>query len=124
MAWRKWATLGVAGVKPQGWPGKTDMTPILIRDRKWLDELRNHRCLVTGQYALPDDPVEAAHIGTAGKGLKSSDNEAIPLLHSIHAACHQHGEISILRKSLPDAVFRAALRALARELYSEWLDSK
>lgn len=91
----------------------------MIRDRKYLDYLRTQRCVVTGQYGTEHDPVEACHIGTAGKGIKSPDDEALPILHSIHAQMHQSGEISYLRHALPASVLRLCLRAYARELYQE-----
>ena len=91
-----------------------------LRDRKYLDWLRTQPCIVTGLRARPDDAVEACHVGTAGKGIKSGDDEALPMLHSCHAMAHQSGEISYFRKYLPNSVIRAALRAYARELYRAW----
>lgn len=92
----------------------------MLRDRAYLDHLRGERCIVTGLRGREHDPVEPCHIGTAGKGIKSPDNEALPLCHSIHARCHQRGEMSTLREMLPDVVLRTALRAYARELYEQW----
>lgn len=92
-----------------------------IRDRKYLDAVRDMRCIVTGRRGNPDyETVDPAHIGTAGKGMKSSDDEVIPLIHSIHRLCHEKGEISTLRELLPDDVLREAMRAYARELYQQW----
>ena len=88
-----------------------------LRDRKWLDHVRTMPCLITGQ---PGN-VDPMHIGTAGKGLKSPDNEVLPIWHSLHALGHDSGEVSMLRKHAPDDVLRDAFRALARELYEkEW----
>ena len=95
-----------------------------VRDRKWLDHLRTERCLVTGRHAQPNDAVDPCHVGSMGKSLKSPDNEAIPMLHSLHIQCHQEGEISTLRELLPDDVLRAALRALARERYAAWKEGR
>lgn len=92
----------------------------MIRDPKYLLWLRTQRCLFTGLEASEYDGVEAMHIGTAGKGLKSPDNEALPALHSWHREAHQKGEVSKLREA-PDDVIRAAFRALAREKYAEYL---
>lgn len=93
----------------------------MIRDRKYLDWLRTQPCLVSGVHGTDFEAVEAAHIGTRGKAIKSSDDEAIPLLHSIHARCHAKGEVSTLRAMLPDHIIRAALRAYAREQYQKYL---
>ncbi len=92
----------------------------MIRDRKYLDWLRTQRCVFTGVYGEECNAVEAMHIGTAGKGLKSSDDEALPALHSIHHEAHCKGEISTIRAWIPDDVLRAALRAYARELYQQY----
>tara|TARA_R110000822_G_scaffold196515_2_gene334506 strand:+ start:1021 stop:1329 length:309 start_codon:yes stop_codon:yes gene_type:complete len=95
-----------------------------LRDKKYLLWLRDQSCIITGQRARPDDAVEACHVGTAGKGLKSPDDEALPMLHSCHAAAHQGGEISYFREHLPNAVLRAAMRAYARELYKTWMEEQ
>lgn len=89
-----------------------------IRDRKYLDYLREQPCFITGIRGA----VDPAHIGTAGKGIKSGDDEALPLQHAIHLMCHQYGEMSVLRERIPVDVFRAALRAYARERYQAYLD--
>ena len=93
-----------------------------VRDRKWLDHLRTERCIITGRHAQPNDAVDPCHVGTAGKGIKSGDDEALPILHSVHVQCHGDGEISTLRQCLPDDVLRAALRAYARERYAAYKD--
>lgn len=92
----------------------------MIRDRKYLIWLRSQRCLLTGLYGNDHESVVPMHVGTAGRGLKSSDDEAIPVLNRLHMEGHQHGEISMLRKHAPDDVLRAAFRALARERYRKW----
>ena len=92
----------------------------MIRDRKYLDWLRTQRCIFTGALGCENDAVEAMHIGTAGKGIKSPDNEALPALHSIHHEAHCMGEISTIRAWIPDDVLRAALRAYAREMYERY----
>lgn len=89
----------------------------IIRDPKYLAALREERCIVTGLYGTPDDPVEAVHIGTAGKGIKTSDDEALPIRHSIHAEMHRRGEMTVLRERLADGILRLFARAYARERY-------
>ena len=89
----------------------------------YLKALRDEPCIVTGARARPGDPVEAAHIGTAGRSIKSPDDEVLPILSSIHKEMHAMGEISTLRQMLPTYVLREALRAYAREMYQEWLNS-
>jgi hypothetical protein len=97
------------------------ITPVpklgVVRDRRYLDSLRDERCILTGQFATQGDAVIPMHIGTLGKGIKRSDDEALPVLDSLHKEGHQHGEITMLRKHAPDDVLRAAFRALARERY-------
>jgi len=92
----------------------------MIRDRAYLNWLRGERCIISGQPPSDFDPVDPVHIGTAGKGIKSPDNEALPIAHSLHVLGHASGEISMLRKYAPDDVLRAAFRAYARELYAQY----
>ena len=90
-----------------------------LRDRAWLDHLRTERCIVTGLSPSEFDAVDPAHIGTLGKGIKSPDNHALPIRHSIHAEMHQRGEMTVLRERVSDDVLRAAFRALAEQRYRE-----
>ena len=91
-----------------------------IRDRKYLDWLRTQPCVITGLRSTEYNAVDPMHISTLGKGVKSGDNEALPVLHNIHADSHAHGEISMFRREAKDWLLRAALRAYAREMYREW----
>lgn len=91
-----------------------------LRDQAWLDYLKTQRCVITGQRGTDYDAVDPAHIGTLGRGIKSPDDEVLPIAHSIHVRMHSRGEMNVLRAMLPDDVLRAALRAYARELYREW----
>lgn len=54
---------------------------MIVKDRKYLDYLREQPCIITGLRSSEYDAVDPAHIGTAGKGLKT-DDEALPLLHT------------------------------------------
>ena len=92
----------------------------ILRDRKYLNWLREQRCIITGMAWVSSETVDPVHIGTAGKGIKSPDDQALPIRHSIHQEMHSKDEISTLRCVLPDDVLRAALRAYARELYQQW----
>lgn len=89
----------------------------MIRDRKYLEWLHSQPCIIAGIRG----EVDPMHIGTAGKGLKSSDDEALPILHRYHAEAHQKGEISMFRKHAPDWLLREAFRAYAREQYQRYL---
>lgn len=92
----------------------------IVRDRAYLDWLREQPCILTGVRGSAQETVDPAHIGTMGKSIKSSDDEALPVLHRFHAEGHQSGEMSMFRRHLPKDVLRAALRAYARELYQRW----
>lgn len=92
---------------------------MILRDPAYLKWLRDQRCVFTGRLASEYETVEAMHIGTAGTGIKSPDNETLPALHSIHREAHQKGEVTKLREA-PDDVIRAAFRAYARELYARY----
>lgn len=96
----------------------------VVRDRKWLDELRTQPCLLTGRIATENEAVDPMHIGTAGKALKS-DDEAIPVIHSLHMEGHgSPGEVYMLRKYAPNWLLREAFRAYARALYKEWKEGR
>lgn len=94
------------------------MRPI-IRDRKFLNYLRTQRCIFTGRRGSDVESVDPAHIGSAGRGIKSSDDEALPVIHSKHLEMHTHGDLTVFREA-PPHILRAAFRALAREMYREW----
>lgn len=94
-----------------------------LRDPTYLLAIRDMPCLFTGLRANDSESVVPAHIGTAGKGMKSPDNEVLPLSNSVHQRMHRIGEISVLSDA-PAHVIRAAFRALARELYAEWAKAK
>lgn len=96
----------------------------MIRDRKYLDHLRTLPCVITGVRSYDAEAIDPMHVGTAGKGLKSSDDEALPVMHSIHRECHQKGEMTTLRRLMPDWLLREALRAYAREEYRKWKNAK
>lgn len=93
---------------------------MILRNRKYLDWLREQRCIISGMVGNDNEGIDPMHIGTAGKGIKAPDNEAIPVRHWLHVEGHQNGEISMLRKHAPDHILRSAFRALAREMYSKW----
>lgn len=90
-----------------------------LRDRKYLEHLKTQPCIFTGQRGSDYDAIDPMHIGTAGKSLKSGDDETLPVLHSLHVEAHQKGEISMLRKHAPDSLLRLMARAYARELYRQ-----
>lgn len=89
----------------------------MVRDKKYLLFVRTCRCLVTGRRGDGREAVDPCHIGTAGKGLKSDDCHVIPLLHSVHVRCHQHGEISTLQELLSDSVLLAVTSCYYQQLY-------
>lgn len=91
-----------------------------IRDKKYLLWLMTQPCVITGLRATETEAIDPVHIGTAGKGIKSGDDEALPVLHQYHVVAHNSGEMSMFRVSAPDWLLRAAFRAYAREMYREW----
>ncbi len=96
----------------------------MYRNRKYLDWLRTQRCLITGRYADESEAVDPCHIGTAGRGVKSPDNECLPLIHWVHQEMHQRGEIKVLRELAPDWLIREMARAYAREIHKGWDDGE
>jgi len=88
----------------------------ILRDKKYLRSLKQEPCILTGLRGS----VDAAHIGTAGKGIKSPDDEVLPIAHDIHMQMHNCGEVTTLREQAPDWLIREAFRAYAREMYQRW----
>ncbi len=72
----------------------------IIRDRKYLDWLREQPCAVSGQ----DPPCDGAHTfkgtGGGGIGLKSSDAYALPLSPAEHRKQSGMSEIAYWREVL------------------------
>ena len=91
-----------------------------LRDRVYLDYLKTQPCVLTGKRANEREAIDPMHIGTAGKGLKSPDNETLPVNHEDHRYAHSHGETTMLRDHAPDWLIREAFRAYARQLYAAW----
>lgn len=96
----------------------------LVDDRAYLDSLRDEPCMFTGTRDNPDDPVEPMHFGNPGKGIKS-DNEAGPVLHSIHALTHTGAGLAALIPYLErnPALLRDMFRAYLRERYAIWKEA-
>jgi len=64
----------------------------VLRSEKWLDEVRNRPCVLTGA-----SPAVAAHVrwrSNGGTALKPGDNRALPLTDDLHKLQHQVGEVS------------------------------
>ncbi|MEE9159972.1 MAG: hypothetical protein V3U60_16505 [Gammaproteobacteria bacterium] len=103
----------------------TDFKQLPVRDRNYLDHLRTEPCIITGARASETDAVDPAHIGTRGKSLKSSDDEALPILHSVHNLGHNSGEITAITQAALSTHYgrtflRACYHAYAREMYRDW----
>lgn len=101
------------------------MTPLRqrqprLRDQKYLDWLKTQPCICTGLRGSDWEGVDPAHLGTAGRGMKSDDRDALPLIHHLHLMQSAIGEAAMWRTYLPDDVLMAALKAYARERYEEW----
>lgn len=92
-----------------------------LRDRQYLDWLREQPCIISGRRGTADETVDPAHIGTLGKGIKSPDNEALPLLHRYHALGHSIGEMTMWRENMPPSLLREMLRLYARNYYKQWV---
>jgi hypothetical protein len=100
----------------------------IIRDRRYLDDNQQMRCLFTGAESCDSGSVVPCHIGTLGRGIKSSDDEVLPLLWIFNATRNPpnypvqwRSEVEMLRLCPPDDVVREAYKALARERYQKWL---
>jgi len=91
-----------------------------LRDLAYLKWQRTQRCLICGRKGDDQMSVVAAHIGTAGRGLKSSDSETMPLCDDDHRRAHTWGEIGFLRNNIPNTILREMIRAWCRMNYEIW----
>lgn len=105
---------------------QTNFKNPILRDSSWLARIKRQEvpCAITGRCGDENDHVVPAHIGTAGKGIKSPDNEVIPMLSVLHQASHGQansgGDVTFwcdVFKKDPH-LMRDVLRAYAREVYS------
>ena len=94
----------------------------ILRDRTYLDFLRTQPCILTGFPGSEYEAIDPCHIGTSGKGVKSPDNWALPIRHSLHVEGHNSGEMSLFRREMPNWLLRAALRSYAEKIYMDWCD--
>ena len=92
----------------------------ILRDPAYLIHLRGEPCLFTGLRAHDGESVVAMHIGTAGRGIKSPDDEALPIVHGLHMEMHNRGEITVIREKARDWLIREAFRSYAREMYASY----
>ena len=67
-----------------------------IRDRAWLDEVRDQPCIITG--TTPCDPAHIRYGLAGGMGLKPNDNRVVPLTNQLHRYQHEIGELSFWNK--------------------------
>ncbi len=63
------------------------------RDAAYRAFVRSHPCAIKGRgYHRCHGPVECAHIGVHGTGIKASDYATVPLCHKAHLwTQHQYG---------------------------------
>ena len=95
-----------------------------LRDKPWLLAQRDMPCILTGLRAHDGESVVAMHIGTGGKGVKTGDDETLPVMSNLHTGGHHSGEISMLRRAAPNWLLRLAFKAYAREMYRQWKEGR
>lgn len=107
---------------------QTNFRKKTFRDPAYLKRIANQklRCAITGQYGDENNHIVPAHIGTAGKGLKSPDNEVIPMRSDLHQLSHQMGDVSFWCQAFKENphVLRSALRAWGRELHAKEMSNE
>lgn len=95
----------------------------IVRDRRYLDAVREMPCVLTYCQSSEILSVVPAHIrwgGSGGIGLKPSDDHVLPLRADLHNEQHRVGEVPFWREHITDELMMRALKALAREMYQEW----
>tara|TARA_R100001244_G_scaffold106318_1_gene78881 strand:+ start:4005 stop:4298 length:294 start_codon:yes stop_codon:yes gene_type:complete len=94
----------------------------MIRNRKYLDWVRERPCIVTG--SSPCDPAHIRFGGGGGMGLKPDDNRVLPLVHQLHQEQHQIGEVRFWLEQAnehPEFLMESLLKAAQLD-YRRWLD--
>lgn len=96
-----------------------------LRDRKYLDCLRQQDCFVTGMRTHDHETVDPAHTGTGGTGYKGPDNECLPLAHSLHLKSHNKGVVSFwcdAFKQQPHILYELLSSYGKNHYYQKYLD--
>jgi hypothetical protein len=96
----------------------------VVRDDDYRAWLKTQPCIITGRRPEHGSVIDPLHVGTYGKGIKSPDNEMLPVFTGLHRQGHSSGEVSMFRQFLPDDVIRDALRAYAREMHARYLQER
>lgn len=94
-----------------------------LRDPAYLRSLRDARCVISGQLALPGDSVVPAHLRfsrSGGTGMKPADNHVLPILQSLHVKQHGMGELQFWRENMTPELLREALIALAEKMHERY----
>lgn len=96
-------------------------TPV-IRDRKYLDWIREQRCVISGQ--TPCDPAHIRIGGRGGMGMKPSDDRVLPLAPHLHAEQHRIGERTFWLDAMVNVpgLMEEALGALAEKYNRRYRD--
>ena len=94
----------------------------MIRDRKYLDSVREQPCIITG--SSPCDPAHIRWGMGGGMGLKPDDNRVLPIVHQLHQHQHQIGEIRFWLQQAnehPEFLMNSLIE-LAKLKYRRWQD--
>lgn len=100
----------------------------VFRDLAYMKAIASQAipCAITGLYGDDTRHVVPAHVGVAGKGIKSPDNEVIPMLDHLHRASHsqvgQGGDTTFWCEVFmkDPLLLRDVLKAYARERHAEY----
>lgn len=100
----------------------------VFRDRQYHSAIKSQElpCAVSGLTGSASDQVVFAHMGITGKGMKAPDNEAIPMLDSLHKRSHSQA-VSMGFQTFWCELFMKdrrllldVLKAFARDYHSKW----
>ena len=92
-----------------------------VRDRKYLDHLRDEPCIVTGR-AEGCEPAHLRLLGSGGTGMKPSDARAVPLHYELHRQQSKFGEgigWLMCANEYPEFLFRLLINEAERR-YERW----
>lgn len=91
-----------------------------LRDRAYLDHLREQPCIVTGLSQT--EPAHLRLLGSGGMGSKPSDARAVPLYWELHREQNNAAEIKTWIRwagAYPDFLARLLIEKAERD-YQAW----
>jgi hypothetical protein len=97
-----------------------------MKDRKYLDWLREQQCFFSGFETTEYEAVDPCHPEGGGMGMKASDQEACPAQHSLHARQHQIGWPAFLIEQIEEnpRMARYLMQCVGHDYFRRYQDEQ